>query len=78
MAVNKEINVFKNQQICNLVNVSVDILLAIWHLRVSQKKEPCASWNNTVPMVLFRSGQFDSLLWKYEQVQIYLFLNNML
>lgn len=78
MAVDKEISVFKNQQIYNLVNVSVDILLAIWHLCVSQRKELCAGWNNTVPMVLFRSGQFDSLLWKFEQVQIYLFLNNML
>lgn len=58
--------------------LSVDILLAIWYLCASQKKELCVGWNNTVPMELFRFGQFVSLLWKFEQEQIYLFLNNML
>lgn len=74
MAVKKEINVFKNQQTHNL---TLSGHSSCWHLCVSQKKEMCAGWNNTVPRVLFRSGQFDSLLWKIEQVQIYLFLNNM-
>lgn len=58
--------------------LSVDVLFVIWHLCVSQKKRLCAGWNNIIPMALLKSGQFDSLLWKFEQVQIYLFLNNML
>lgn len=46
--------------------VSVDILLATWHLCVPQKRELCAGWSNTVPMVLFRSTQFDFFFFTLE------------
>lgn len=58
--------------------VSVDIFLAAWCLCIPQKRELCAGQSDIVPMVLFRSRQFDFSLQKIEQAQIYLFLNNML
>lgn len=56
----------------------MDIFLAALYLCIPQKKELCAGQSYTVPMVLFRSRQFDFSLQKTEQAQIYLFLNNML